>query len=414
MRSTEFTALIVNDLLGVLYAPHKAFKKIIEKPKYLGVAIILVLFIAVQTGYYTSYYSKINYEQTSPTQTQLTTWTTTNATAWVNTQGTTINQDYIDFINQTYLGNSSLQFSLANSNNLSMALNGLGSSVNAGPDGFHNLSMHIKLVAPNVAPQNAKLTLYSSESTSSYFQYDLTSQLSSNLGQWNNLTIPVGTSDWQSTGSADWTNITGIKLDLTYPSSASGITVRIQGLFFRGEYRTVIENSGPTLFAASAIESTLIQFLFQWLILTAVLYLILKGLKAPAFVWKPLFIATGFVLIVMVITSLIGLIGTFVLPTVNYPYEFPPYASLIYPDFYVATASIQSQAAYNAIVAATTVFTSISTVITAILYVWQTLLVTMAVKAISGFSWVKSIASAVGSVILTVLILGLLSSIGLI
>ncbi len=405
--------MIVNDLLGVLYAPHKAFKKIVANPKYLGVVIILVLFIAVQTGYYTSYYSKINYEQTSPSTATLNTWTTNNATAWVNTQGTTVNQDYIDFINQTYSGNSSLQFSLANNNSLSMALNSFGSSVNAGPDGFHNFSMHIKLVEPNVAPQNAKLTLYSSGGTSSFFQYDLTSQLSSNVGQWNNLTIPVGTSDWQSTGSANWSDITGIKLDLTYPSAAN-ITVKLQSLFFRGEYMTVIEGSGSTLFAASAIESTLIQFLFQWIILTAVIYLILKGLKAPAFVWKPLFIATGIVLIVMVITSLIGLIATFALPTIYYPYEFPPYASLIYPDFYVAQASMQSQASYNAIVAATTVFTSISTAITVILYIWQVILVTMLVRAMSGFGWVKSLAAAGGSVILTIIILGLLASIGLI
>jgi hypothetical protein len=405
--------LIVNDLLGVLYAPHKAFKKIVENPKYLGVVIILVLFIAVQTGYYTSYYSKINYEQTSPSAAELNTWTTTNATAWVNTQGTTVNQDSVDFINQTYSGNSSLQFSLDNSNSLSMTLNDFGSSVNAGPDGFNNLSMSIKLAAPNVTPQNAMLTLYSSGGTSSFFQYDLTSQLSSNVDQWNNLTIPVGTSDWQSTGSANWSDITGIKLDLTYPSDAN-ITVKLQNLFFRGQYLTVIEGSGTTLFAASAIQSTLIQFLFQWIILTAVIYLILKLLKAPAFVWKPLFVATGFVLIVMVITALIGLIATFALPTVYYPYEFPPYASLVYPDFYVAQASMQSQATYNAIVASTSVFTSISTAITVVLYLWQVILATMLVKAMSGFGWIKSLAAAGGSVILTIIILGLLASIGLI
>jgi hypothetical protein len=409
--------LIVNDLLAVLYAPHKAFKKIIEKPKYLGVAIVLLLFVAIQTGYYFSYYSKINYEQTFPSVQgvdQLNAWTTTNATAWTITQGATVNQDFTDFINETYLGNSSLQFSISNSNNMSMALNGFGSSVNLGQNGFHNLSMRIKFVQPNVAPKNAILTLYSSSGTSSYFKYDLTSQVSSSsVGQWNNLTIPVGTSDWQSTGSANWSDVTGIKLDLTYPS-VSGITVRMQGLFFRGEYLTVLQGSGPALFAASAIESTLIQFLFQWLVLTAVVYLILKVLKAPAFVWKPLFIATGIVLIVMVITSLIGLIATFTLPTVYYPYEFPPAASLIYPDFYVASASVQSQAIYNAIVASTAVFTSISTAVTVILYAWQVILVTMAVRAISGFSYGKSIAAAIGSVILTIVILGLLASIGLI
>jgi hypothetical protein len=38
----------------------------------------------------------------------------------------------------------------------------------------------------------------------------------------------------------------------------------------------------------------------------------------------------------------------------------------------------------------------------------------MLVRAISGFGWVKSLAVAGGSVILTIIILGLLASIGLI
>jgi hypothetical protein len=70
--------LIINDLLGVLYAPHKAFKKIVENPKYLGVVIIVVLFLAVQASYYTAFYSKTYYEQTAPTSDNLTAFTTSN------------------------------------------------------------------------------------------------------------------------------------------------------------------------------------------------------------------------------------------------------------------------------------------------------------------------------------------------
>jgi membrane protein insertase Oxa1/YidC/SpoIIIJ len=75
---------------------------------------------------------------------------------------------------------------------------------------------------------------------------------------------------------------------------------------------------------------------------------------------------------------------------------------------------MQSQATYNAIVASTSVFTSISTAITVVLYLWQVILATMLVKAMSGFGWIKSLAAAGGSVILTIIILGLLASIGLI
>jgi hypothetical protein len=33
-------ALILNDLAQVLYAPQKAFKKIVENPKYLGAILV--------------------------------------------------------------------------------------------------------------------------------------------------------------------------------------------------------------------------------------------------------------------------------------------------------------------------------------------------------------------------------------
>jgi hypothetical protein len=405
--------LVIKDILGVIYAPHKTFKKIAENPKYLGVAIIIVLFVALQTTYYYSYYSKINYEQTMPPVTELSTFTTANASQWITTTGTTVTQNSVDFINQTYYGNNSLQFAITNSNSLSATLEQFGYTVNCGQDGFMNLSMNIKQAQPNVAPQKAVLTLYTANGTTNYFTLDITSMLTSNLGEWNNLTIPVATSDWQSTGSPNWAEVTGLKLDLTY-ASASDITILLQGLFFRGQYMTQVNALGLGTFMGFAAYSIVIQALFQWIVLAAVAYLILKGLKAVNVVWRPLFISIGFVLIVLVITSVIALLGSLTLPTVNYPYDFPPYASLIYPDFVITGASPSSQATYESIIAATTTYTTISTAITVIMYVWQVTLTTFAVKAVSGFSYVKSIATAVGAVILTVLVLSLLSAIGLI
>ncbi len=414
--STEFKALIINDILGVLYAPHKAFKRIVENPKYLGVAIIILLFVAVQASFYYSYFSKVSYEQTAPatfTSNQITLdqFTSANATQWVTTQGTTVSQNFGDFINQTYYGNNSLQFALSNSNNLSASLTEFGFSVNCAENGFQNLSMNLKQVSPNVAPQSAMLTLYTSSGATNSFQLDITSMLSSNLGSWNNLTIPVGTSEWQSTGSSNWSDVTGLKLDLTYPS-ASNITVLLQGVFFRGQYMTQIAALGTGMFIGYAAYSIVIQALFQWIILSAMSFLILKGLKAANVTWRPLFIAIGYVLMVLVITSLISMVATLTLPAISYPYDFPPYASLVYPEYVINAASPTSQATYQTIVAATTTYTTINTAVTIILYVWQAALVTFAVKAVSGLSYVKCIATAVGSVVLTVLVLSLLSSLG--
>lgn len=58
--------LFADDILKVIYAPQKAFKKIIENPKYLGALIILLLFVGIQISYEYAQISKTEIEQTSP------------------------------------------------------------------------------------------------------------------------------------------------------------------------------------------------------------------------------------------------------------------------------------------------------------------------------------------------------------
>ncbi len=65
----------------VLYAPQKVFKEIAENPRYLGPALVLILFVALQTGAYYVQYSKQHYELTAPIGTQIGAWTADN-TLW--------------------------------------------------------------------------------------------------------------------------------------------------------------------------------------------------------------------------------------------------------------------------------------------------------------------------------------------
>ncbi len=75
--------------------------------------------------------------------------------------------------------------------------------------------------------------------------------------------------------------------------------------------------------------------------------------------WKPLFIALGFAMFIMVIRALVNLAATFTLPTVYYPFDlslgvrFDPYAALYYPTEALKTLSAISQAIFNNIDAAT-------------------------------------------------------------
>ena len=75
----------------------KAFKKIIENPKYLGAIIILLLFIGVQIGYEYVQFSKTYTENTSPTVDQLPTFI--NATLWNSTSNVALSNNYDDSFN---------------------------------------------------------------------------------------------------------------------------------------------------------------------------------------------------------------------------------------------------------------------------------------------------------------------------
>jgi hypothetical protein len=98
--------LILSDIAKVLYAPHKVFKQIIQNPKYAGAIIVFVLFVATQTAFYFSYYSKVYSEQTYPAGDQFGTLTQ-NSTLWTISSDAIISRNYDDLINSTLYGKRS-------------------------------------------------------------------------------------------------------------------------------------------------------------------------------------------------------------------------------------------------------------------------------------------------------------------
>lgn len=390
--------MVVNDILRVLYAPQKAFKKIIQEPKYLGALIVLIVFVAAQTGFYYSQYSKIYGEQTSPTGDQLATWTE-NSTLWTGSSGVDITNNYEDRMNSTAYGNSSLQFALSNSNNMSMAL-GSFDSVDCSLKGFENLSMRIKIVEPQSLPKRATLNLYSLN-TSDFFQYDLTTDFANSAaGVWSNITIPVGSGSWLNNGNPQWENITGLRIDFVFPAN-SNITIRITGLFFRGIYQTQIQVDS-TGFLINVLQIVFTQSLFQWLILTGLLYIIIKGLKGVV-TWKPLFVAVGIALIVMAIQSIINAAAFSTVPSIYVPVEYftiPAEAKLIEDTVMTATAT------YSLIALAFQLVTYVWIVaLNAIITRTATASVGEAPAVSQQFSWMKSLLVSAASLSLRLLIL---------
>ncbi len=387
--------MFATDILKVLYAPHKVFKQIIQNPKYWGPLLIFIIFIALQSGFYYNLYSKTYYEQTSPEINQLGTWTL-NSTLWTVNPGVSISSDYLDFMNSSFYGNSSMQFDISNSNNLSVNL-ATFPNVNCGSTGFQNLSMRIKQVSPQVTPARVTLTLFSL-SASNGFQRDVTSEFSNAtlVGTWNNITIPVGANalNWQTFGNPQWANVTGLKLDFNY-SANSSITLRLEGLFFRGVFKTPVQ-SDFTGFVLYILQLVVTQFLFQWLLFTGLMYIIIKGLKGTI-IWKPLFVSVGFALVVTVVQSLINNASILSLPAVNYPVEL------------LTNLSGEAQVLTSAVAVQTATYSLIAGIVQLAVYVWIVGLGAIIVRDLEPeFKWTKSVLTSAAAFIVTIIAISLL------
>jgi hypothetical protein len=405
VNKRSLTILVVDDILKVLYAPHKAFKKIVQEPKYLGPLVLLIIFLVAQIGSSYVVASKSFVEQTMPVNVQDDAWTQ-NAALWQASSNVTVSNNTVDYlINSTaYLG-TSIEFSASNVSNVWMEnrWSDLNGSVNCGADGFKNVSLRVKTVTPDVKPESVTLYLYSL--SGSNFSRDLTSTFSnSTVNVWDNITVSVGPeSGWESSSAdAKWENITGIKMEFTWSSDQS-VALRVDGLFFRGIFKDPLEIYGASYLASAALNAVT-PFLFQWLLMTGLMYIIIKGLKGNV-VWKPLMVAVGFALITLVIQALMLIVVYTTLPNIYYPLEV------------LAGVAGEFDVAYQVILDAIATVTMISGAIQIAVYVWTIALGTIIAHDITGiavegaptfmpFGWLKSILTSAASFLLTLIILG--------
>jgi hypothetical protein len=316
---------------------------------------------------------------------------TQNADLWQVNSGVTVSNNTADYVNGTYYGSISIEFAASNASSVWMELNNLDGSVNCGVDGFKNVSLRVKIVTPDIKPENVSLYLYSL--SASNFYYDLTNAFSnSTVNVWNNITLPVGSGDWSnSSADAKWENITGLKMEFTWPSNSS-IDLRLDGLFFRGVFKDPLEIYGVSYFATSALNAVT-PFLFQWLLLTGLIYVIIKGLKGNV-TWKPLMVAVGFALVTMVVQALILIVTYTTLPNIYYPLEV------------LASVPGEFDVAYQVILNAIAAVTLIGGIVQIAVYVWTIALGAIITRAITAFGWLKSILVSGASFLLTLLILG--------
>jgi hypothetical protein len=365
----------LKNIFKVIYAPQKAFKEISQNPKYIGPILIMILFAAANMGYVYTIVSKTYVEQTLPTAEQLDKWTE-NKTLWTTPLlGVAVKDNFVDYINGTYYGNRSIEFSINNSKQISMQLSAIGPINCSGQDGYKNLYSRIKWISPEVNPENATIYLFSATS-SDYFYYNLTEKFSnSSSNVWNNLTVPLATESWlNNSANANWGNITDLKLDFAWLKD-SNITLLVDGLFFGGIFKSEAENATSYMLNYSIVS--FMQFTIRWVFLGGLLYIMTKAFKAKT-VWRPLLILVGFALITMFIQAVITTAAFSTLPRLDYSLAF------------LGGVKGETENAYDKIMEKTLLVSQINGYIQIAIIFWTIALCAIATRLLTEFSWSKS------------------------
>lgn len=370
-------------IFKVIYAPHKVFKEVIQRPTYIGPLLVMILFIVVNMGFACVLVSKTYVEQTLPAAEQLDMWTE-DSTLWRHGPGVTaVNNDrdyvsgfYYDNRTRLYYGNKSIEFSVAESAQIQMWLDDIGPINCSGSEGYKNLSLRIKMISPEAKPKNVTIYLFST-TPFDFFHYDLTEEFSNiTTNVWKNLTISLGNEKWSKIGAnARWDNINGLKLELTWPTNTN-IILLVDGLFFRGIYRYEMVNINNHLL--NSLISAVTRFIIHWVLLSGLLYITAKGFGAKI-VWKLLLIAVGFTLMTLFVQVIINIAAFSTAPPIYYKLEL------------MSGVRGESEVAYNELLEEAWLAYQIANYVPTAMMVWTVFLCAVVLRALTEFSWAKSL-----------------------
>ena len=300
--------LVVREVFEVLYSPVKAFKKIIEKPDFKGVLLVLALVISsmLVTQYVGA--TKYLYENRAPENDD---WTEvlTNQHSWVSNGLPSL--DNTDYQLGNTNGNHSITSSVLTETSIWLKLTDIDAFEVSEETGYKELFFWIKWTNENgAAPSSAILKLFSG-SENSYFESDITALLASN-GEWTNVTLKIGPEQgWTSSNSPDWHSITGIEFRLDWSSSAN-LTMKIDGLFFR-KFLTTIEMGK----FGDGILYGILQVGMNWILWAGILMIVTKLFQEELGHWNMVFIVIGYVFMATVVTNIASAVAVSTLPTLT-------------------------------------------------------------------------------------------------
>jgi hypothetical protein len=303
--------LVVEEIVEVLYSPVKAFKKVIEKPDFKGVLIILSLVIGATVALQFVYNSKQYYEIRAPTNDD---WTeSANTHLW--TSHSSISLDITDY----QMGNSSILSSAQDSSTNWLKLTDIESVNCSGARGYTELFFWINWTNQKAAsPTHATIKLYSGIENS-YFERDITNMLGSN-SEWKNITLNVGPEQgWASSNAPDWQNITGIEIQIDWINQAN-LELNIDGIYFN-VFLSPLESVGVTEAALFILTSVTFSVGINWVLWAGIMYISARLFGEDMSPWNSFFIIIGYTFIATAVYTLISALIFTSLPVLYMPVE---------------------------------------------------------------------------------------------
>jgi hypothetical protein len=307
--------LVVREVFEVLYSPVNAFKKIIEKPDFKGVILVLVLVISslMVQQYIAS--SKLYLEDRFPENDDWTE-TVTGQHNWISNGSPSL--DSADFQMGNTDGNHSISSSVTGIS-VWMTINNIDSINCSEEEGYIELFFWIKWISDaELSPSSGTVKLFSG-GEDSYFESDITDLLASS-GEWTNMTLSVGSNQgWASNNSPDWQDITGLEFKLDW-SSSTDLTAKIDGLFFRKHSSPLITGDFSTALPSILVQVVL-DFAMNWILWAGILILVAKLFTEDLGQWSIFFVVIGYSFIVTFVYTLINLVPLSALPPLNVPLD---------------------------------------------------------------------------------------------
>ena len=315
--------LVVREVFEVLYSPVNAFRKIIEKPDFKGVLLVLVLVISSMIISQYIVASKLLLENRAPENDD---WTESliNQHNWVSNGSPLL--DETDYQMGNVDGNHSIASSVLTETSIWMKITDV-CSINCSETGYNELFFWIKWThEEGLSPSSGTLKLFSG-SEDSYFESDISGLLKSN-GEWTNTTLNVGPDQgWTSNNSPDWQSITGIEFRLDWSSSAN-LTMKIDGLFFR-KFSSPLITGEFSILLPSLLIQVVMNFAMNWILWAGILILVAKLFQEDLGRWNIVFVIIGYSFIATVVYTLVSVVPLSTLPMLNVPLDADAFNALL-------------------------------------------------------------------------------------